>query len=141
MDKTTRRMGPLQRWATPRMRVPRHSTRSTEAYVKIVQIGYKLSVGAMEYRPIAAAIAAGLAESPGLQRRMLFLNEDAGVAGGVCLFEDEISRDEFLSSELVAQLRGASFHRGLELKLFDLISDGTAAPGGAGQLANLSPQG
>lgn len=100
--------------------------------MKIVQLGYKLTVAAMEYRPIAAAIAAALAESPGLRRRMLFLNEDAGVAGGVCLFEDEIARDEFLSSELVAQLRDAWFHRGLELKLFDLISDGTAAPGWGG---------
>jgi hypothetical protein len=61
---------------------------------------------------------------------MLFLNQDTGVAGGVCLFEDEIARDDFLSSPLVARLRDAPFHRGLELKLFDLISSGTAGPEG-----------
>lgn len=98
--------------------------------MKVVQIGCKLTVSAAEYRPIAAAIAAALAESPGLLARMLFLNEDAGVAGGVWIFEDEISRDDFLSGELIVQLGEASFHRGLEFKLFDLLSDGTAAPVG-----------
>jgi hypothetical protein len=98
--------------------------------VKVVQIGYKLVLAAAEYRPIAAGIAAELAEAAGLFGSMLFLNEDTGIAGGVCLFEDEISRDDFLSSPLVEQLRQARFHRGLELKLFDLIPSGTAGPEG-----------
>lgn len=100
--------------------------------MKVVQIGYKLNVDSTAYPPIAAALASALAELPGLFATMLFLNKDAGFAGGVCLFEDEIARDGFLSSPLVARLREASFHRGLELKLFDLLPDGMAAPGGAG---------
>lgn len=94
--------------------------------MKVVQMGFKLSIPSGEFRQSAASIARALAEVPGLRWKIWLLNEAAGVAGGVCLFEDEISRDAFLSSELAAQIQTAPFHRGMEIKLFDVMPEVTA---------------
>lgn len=97
---------------------------------KIVQVGFKLTVPTAEYRQIAASLAQAFAEVPGLRWKMWFLNDQVGTAGAVYLFVDEIARDAFLAGDLVTRLRGASFHRGLEIKLFDVMPEPPGLVGG-----------
>lgn len=97
---------------------------------KIVQMGFKLNVPASEYRAIADSVAPAFASVAGLQWKIWFLNEAAGVAGGVYLFQDEATRDAFLASDLAGQVRSATFHEGLEVKLFDVMEEVTAVTRG-----------
>lgn len=97
---------------------------------KIVQLGFKLAVPAAEYRQTATALAQAFAEVPGLRWKIWFLNDEVGTAGAVCLFLDEIARDAFLAGDLAARLRSAPFHRGLEIRLFDIIPEATGITGG-----------
>ena len=97
---------------------------------KIVQVGFKLNVPASEYRRIAESLAQAFAQVPGLRWKIWFLNEEVAVAGGVYLFEDEVARDTFLASDLAEQIATASFHNGLEIKLFDVMTQVTATTRG-----------
>jgi hypothetical protein len=57
-------------------------------------------------------------------------HEQASYAGGVYLFEDELSRDAFLAGELAATVKSAPFHQGLDVKLFDVMPEGIAVTRG-----------
>jgi putative monooxygenase ydhR len=72
----------------------------------ILQINFKLSVAAAEYRKICESVVQTIAHVPGLVWKVWLLNERAGEAGGIYFFQDERSLSEYLSGPILAQIRG-----------------------------------
>lgn len=101
--------------------------------MKVVQIIVTLNVSAPEYGSQADSVASMLAGVRGLSETMFFLNPDAGVVAGVCVFQDELARDDFLAGPVLLRIREAPFQRRLEIRLFDLMASGGWAAQAAGE--------
>lgn len=92
--------------------------------MKVVQMFVTLNVPASEYRSRADSVVHMLSRVAGVSAKLLFLNPDAGVAACVCVFEDELARDDFLAGPVLLRIREDPFQRRLEIRLFDLIPSG-----------------
>ena len=92
----------------------------------IVQVNFKLNVPAPEFLEAAAGLGEPFAQVPGLVWKIWMLNEEAGEAGGLYLFESDAARQAFLQSELAAAVKAAPILRDFEAKVFDVIPGVTA---------------
>jgi Putative mono-oxygenase ydhR len=96
----------------------------------ILQINFKLSVAAAEYRKICESVVQTIAHVPGLVWKVWLLNERAGEAGGIYFFQDERSLSEYLSGPILAQIRGLPELREISAKPFDTIPELTVVTRG-----------
>src|SRR2546427_11819033 len=69
---------------------------------QILQINFKFTSSANDYRKLVAPFADPIAAVPGLKWKVWLLNEKNSEAGGVYLFRDETSVNAYLNGEIVA---------------------------------------
>jgi hypothetical protein len=92
---------------------------------QILQINFKFTSSANDYRKLVAPFADPIAAVPGLKWKVWLLNEKNSEAGGVYLFRDETSANAYLNGEIVAGLKKQPTLRDLSAKLFDVVEDMT----------------
>lgn len=96
----------------------------------ILQINFKLNVSAAEYRKICESVAQPIADVPGLVWKVWLLNEQAGEAGGIYLFQDDQSLAAYLSGPIVGQIKSLPQLREISAKQFETIPEVTVVTRG-----------
>jgi hypothetical protein len=91
----------------------------------ILEVNFKLNVSTAQYQEICNAIAQPIAEVPGLIWKVWLLNEEEKEAGGVYLFMDDLSLDEFLAGPIATQIRNHSALSDLVVKRFEVMGEVT----------------
>lgn len=88
--------------------------------IQIAQINYKLEGSREKYVEENLPYAQPIADVPGLRWKVWTINEARGEAGGVYLFEDQTSLQEFLDGEMITEMKADP---SLSIKIFDVIDD------------------
>jgi hypothetical protein len=92
----------------------------------ILQINFNLNVPVAEYRKMADSVAETFLDVPGLKWKIWLLNPAAQEAGGIYLFDTQVSLDAYLKGPLVAQLKGLTAIRNISMKQFEVMPEVTA---------------
>ncbi len=92
---------------------------------RIVQLNFKFSVTGTEYQQAVAPLGEEFAALPGLRWKIWMINESQSEAGGIYLFEDEGSVQNFLEGPLAAQVTGHPALSDFSVKQFDVMEDMT----------------
>ena len=92
---------------------------------KVLQVHFEYDITADEYRAAVTSLAGELAQFEGLRWKIWTINEEAGEAGGLVVFDDEASRQAYLDGPY-ADIIGSNpvFHDEV-IKEFDVIEDAT----------------
>jgi hypothetical protein len=97
---------------------------------KLLQLNFHFSTSADEYEEAVSALAENFAAVPGLRWKVWLMNESENEAGGIYLFQDESSRQQFLESDLAAMVMAHPALSEFSAKPFDVMEDLTAATRG-----------
>ena len=92
---------------------------------KILQINFKFTTSAEDYKKLVAPFADPIAAVPGLTWKVWLLNEQNREAGGVYLFRDEASANAYLNGEIVMGLKKQPTLMDISAKVFDVVEDMT----------------
>ena len=92
---------------------------------KVLQVHFQYDITADEYRAAVTSLAGELAQFEGLRWKIWTINEETGEAGGLVVFDDEVSRQAYLDGPY-ADIIGSNpvFHDEV-IKEFDVIEDAT----------------
>ena len=96
----------------------------------VLQINFRFNVTAPEYAELAASLAPAFAEVPGLLWKVWIMNQDEREAGGIYYFESGDSLQQFVSSQLAADVRNHPAVMEFSAKTFDVMDDVTAVTRG-----------
>lgn len=88
---------------------------------RILLIEFNYEVSAPEYGAAADQLAPMFAELTGLRWKIWIINESERVAGGVYMFEDEASVQDFLNGPLAAQVSNHPAVRNLKAQVFQVM--------------------
>jgi hypothetical protein len=97
-----------------------------------------LNVSTAEYQSMCDSVAQAIADVPGLRWKVWLLNEQEMEAGGIYLFADEESLNNYLSGPIVAQIKSMPQLRDVSAKRFDVmdeLTEVTRGPVPAGAVA------
>ncbi len=97
---------------------------------RIIQLNFKYSVTAEEYEGAVTPLVSEFAAVPGLRWKVWMINEAESEAGGIYLFDDQASVDEFLSGPLAAQVTSHPALSDFSVKQFDTMDKLTAVTRG-----------
>ena len=106
---------------------------------QILQVNFKFNVPRDQYENTCSPIAGDFAEVPGLLWKVWLLNENDSEAGGIYLFADETSVENFKASPLVAGVLSQPALSDFSIKQFEVmesVSLVTRAPLAATAAAN-----
>ena len=92
---------------------------------RILQLNFKLNVPAGEYAQACDQLARAFAEVPGLRWKIWILNEAESEAGGIYLFEDLVSLENFLAGSLAAQVKALPAIGEMSAKPFEIMAGPT----------------
>jgi hypothetical protein len=98
---------------------------------QILQINFKFNVSREQFEETCSSLARDVANVPGLLWKVWLMNDKENEAGGIYLFADEASVEEYKSSPLVA---GVLSHPALsdfnikQFEVLDTVSRVTRAP-------------
>jgi hypothetical protein len=92
----------------------------------ILQVNFKFSVSRAEFEQLASAVARDFAALPGLRWKIWLMNEVENEAGGIYLFDDEVSLQAYLEGPLAAQVMSHPALSQMSTKVFGVINDVTA---------------
>jgi hypothetical protein len=104
----------------------------------ILQINFTLNVPAADYQKIADSVAHAFVDVAGLKWKIWLLNPAAQEAGGIYLFDSQVTLDAYLNGPLVAKLRGLTAIRNLSMKQFDVMPEITVLTRGPVEAAGPS---
>lgn len=93
---------------------------------RILQINFRYNLSAAEFEQTVNPLAKPISEVQGLRWKIMMLNEEAGEAGGVYLFEDAASLDAFVNGPIVAQVTSHPALSDFSVKQFGVMSEFTA---------------
>jgi len=96
----------------------------------ILQVNFKLNVSSAEYRALCDSVAQAIADVPGLRWKVWLLNEQEREAGGIYLFADEASLNNYLAGPIIVQIKSLPQLREISAKRFDVMEEVTAATRG-----------
>jgi hypothetical protein len=97
---------------------------------KILQINFKFNVSGEEYEQAVSPLADPIAGVSGLRWKVWIINEAANEAGGIYLFDDEISVQEYLAGPIVSQVKQHPALADISAKVFDVMEKPTAVTRG-----------
>ncbi len=97
---------------------------------RIIQLNFKYSVTGKEYTGAVTPMANDFAAIPGLLWKVWMINESESEAGGIYLFDDQASVDEFLKGPLAAQVTSHPALSDFSVKQFDTMDELTAVTRG-----------
>lgn len=92
----------------------------------ILQVNFRFSVSRSEYEQAAESLAGSFAEVPGLRWKIWILNEADNEAGGVYLFEDDASLQDYLAGPLAEQVKNHPAFSDMSVKQFEVMPAATA---------------
>ncbi len=98
---------------------------------KILVTNFSYNVSRPEFEKMTKDLAQAFADVPGCLWKIWLINDDTNEAGAVYLFKDEISLQNFKSSELVASVLSHPALSNFDLKERDIlkeVSETTRAP-------------
>ncbi len=97
---------------------------------KIMQLNFKFSVTGDQYSDAVSPLAEQFAAVPGLRWKIWMINDRESEAGGIYLFEDELSLQTFLEGPLAAQVTSHPALSDFSVKLFDVMDKVTTTTRG-----------
>ena len=97
---------------------------------RIIQLNFKYSVTGEEYEGAVKPLASEFAAVSGLRWKVWMINEAENEAGGIYLFDDQASVDDFLSGPLAAQVTSHPALSDFSVKQFDTMDELTAVTRG-----------
>jgi len=97
---------------------------------RVLQINFKFSVNRSDYEELAASLAQAFAEVPGLEWKIWILNEAESEAGGIYYFDRGESLQQFLTSQLAADVQTHPAVSEFSAKTFEVMDAVTAVTRG-----------
>jgi hypothetical protein len=97
---------------------------------RILQLNFKFSVSGPEYEEAVSPLADQIADVDGLRWKIWIIKEAEGEAGGLHLFEDEVSVNAYLEGPIAAQVTSHPALSDFSVKQFDVMEDQTIATRG-----------
>jgi len=88
---------------------------------KLLQINFKLGASRAEYEQLCLPLVQPIADVAGLRWKVWIINEEMSEAGGLYLFEDEISLQAYLNGPIVAGMGSNSMFIDVSAKVFDVM--------------------
>jgi hypothetical protein len=96
----------------------------------VLQVNFKLSVSRSEYEELASSLTQAFAEVPGLVWKIWIMNEIESEAGGIYYFDGPEALQEFLSSQLAADVRNHPAVSEFSAKTFQVMDAATVVTRG-----------
>jgi len=93
---------------------------------KIVQINLKSNVPSQELQQAWLPEAPYLSETPGMRWKIWLINSSEDEVGGIYLFDDEASVQDFLNGPMVVNMREDPTFSVVSIKIFDIMQEHTA---------------
>jgi len=89
----------------------------------MLQLNFNYSVTKEEYEQAVSPLADKFANVPGLIWKIWILNPEKSEAGGIYLFENQASLDEFLAGSLAKTVTGHPALSNFSVKQFAIMKD------------------
>jgi hypothetical protein len=96
----------------------------------ILQVNFKLNLPTAEYKAMCDSVSQAVADVPGLKWKVWLLNEAEKEAGGIYLFKDKQSLQNYLAGPIVSKVKNHPALLELSAKQFDVMEDMTAVTRG-----------
>ena len=90
---------------------------------QILQVNFKFNVPRAEFEDDASSLAQAFAEIPGCVWKIWPMNEDESEAGGIYLFADEASLENYKASPLFAAVLGHPALSDYSVKQFAVLEE------------------
>ena len=90
---------------------------------KILQINFKFNVPRAQYEQAVAQLAEPVAAVPGVLWKVWIMNEAENEAGGITLFANEDTLQDYLDGEIVAGIVSHPALSDFSVKTFDVLHD------------------
>ena len=97
---------------------------------RVLQINFKFGVIRSEYEELASSLAQAFAEVPGLVWKIWIMNEVKSEAGGIYYLDSGESLQQFLDSELAANVQAHPAVSEFSAKTFEVMDAVTAVTRG-----------
>jgi hypothetical protein len=102
----------------------------------MLQLNFNFSVSKEEYEQAVSPLADKFANVPGLIWKIWILNEEKSEAGGIYLFENQTSLDNFLSGSLAKTVTSHPALSNFSVKQFAIMKDITETTRGPIKLSS-----
>jgi len=102
----------------------------------MLQLNFNFSVTKEEYEQAVSPLADKFANVPGLIWKIWILNEEKSEAGGIYMFENQASLDEFLAGSLAKTVTGHPALSDFSVKQFGIMKDITETTRGPIKLSS-----
>ena len=89
----------------------------------MLQLNFNFSVSKEEYEQAVSPLADKFADVPGLKWKVWILNGEKSEAGGIYMFENQTSLDEFLAGPLAKTVTGHPALSDFSVKQFGIMKD------------------
>ena len=103
---------------------------------RLLQLNFNFSVSKKEYEQAVSPLADKFANVPGLIWKIWILNESQSEAGGIYLFEDQASVDNFLAGPLAKTVTSHPALSDFSVKQFAIMKDITETTRGPIKLSS-----
>ena len=104
----------------------------------MLQLNFNFSVSKEEYEQAVSPLADKFANVPGLKWKIWILNTEKSEAGGIYLFENQASLDEFLAGPLAKTVTSHPALSDFSVKQFGIMKDITKVTRGPIKLSSNS---
>jgi hypothetical protein len=91
----------------------------------LLQVNFKFNVSSNDFTNAVTPLADSFAKVPGLIWKIWILNEEKSEAGGIMLFGNQSSLDEYLNSSLAETVTGHPALSDFSVKQFGIMKDCT----------------
>ena len=89
----------------------------------MLQLNFNFSVTKEEYEQAVSPLADKFANVPGLKWKIWILNAEKSEAGGIYMFENQASLDEFIAGSLAKTVTGHPALSNFSIKQFAIMED------------------
>ena len=89
----------------------------------MLQVNFNFSVSKEQYQEAVAPLADKFANLPGLKWKVWILNGEKSEAGGIYIFENQASLDEFLAGPLAKTVTSHPALSDFSVKQFGIMED------------------
>lgn len=90
---------------------------------QILQVNFKFNVSRAQFEDTAASVAQAFAEVPGCLWKVWLVNEAESEAGGIYVFADEASVENYKSSPLIASVLSNPALSDFNVKQFEVMEE------------------
>lgn len=88
---------------------------------KILQVNFKIGVSRDEYEKVCTMLSQAIADSKGVIWKVWIIDESNNIGGGIYLFEDMKSLNNFVQGDIVKQVTSHPAVSNFDAKIFDIL--------------------